>query len=80
MAAIALAATLTYTRYSFGVDGPALARYTRDQMQAALLARGDIPAGSQLPISLQTAQLSRDGELWLGADGLPLRQILRRKT
>lgn len=68
---------LAYTRYGFQIDGPAFARYSRDQMQQALAARGDLPAGVQLELSPYNAAMTGDGELWVGADGLPLRQILR---
>jgi len=69
--------SLTYTRYTFTIDGPAFAKYSRDQMQRAMQARGDLPANVQLEVSAYNAQMTGDGELWIGADGLPLRQIIR---
>ncbi len=68
---------LAYTRYAFTIDGPAFARYSRDQMQRAMRERGDLPANIQLEVSPVSAQMTGDGELWVGEDGLPLRQILR---
>lgn len=68
---------LDYTRYTFTIDGLAFARYSRDQMQQAMHARGELPPTMQLEISAYHAQMSGDGELWVGADGLPLRQIIR---
>ena len=68
---------LAYTRYAFQLDGPAFARYSRDQMQQAMWARGDLPPNVQLEISSRNAEMTGDGELWVGEDGLPLRQILR---
>ncbi len=67
---------LTYTRYAFTIDGPAFARYSRDQMQKAMMARGELPPNVQLEVSPYNAQMTGDGELWVGEDGLPLRQIL----
>lgn len=68
---------LAYTRYTFTIDGLTFARYSRDQMQQAMRARGDSPATMQLEVSADHAQMTGDGELWVGADGLPLRQITR---
>ncbi len=67
---------LSYTRYTFTIDGLAFARYSRDQMQQAMHARGDLPPTMQLEVSAYNAQMTGDGELWVGTDGLPLRQIL----
>lgn len=67
---------LSYTRYTFTLDGLAFARHSRDQMQQAMHARGDLPPTMQLDVSAYHAQMTGDGELWVGADGLPLRQIL----
>ncbi len=68
---------LTYTRYGFTIDGPAFAQYSRDQMQEAMHANGDLPLNMQLDVSSYQAQMTGDGELWVTPDGLPLRQILR---
>ncbi|MBI1296143.1 hypothetical protein GC175_14410 [bacterium] len=67
---------LTYTRYAFTIDGPSFAAYSRDQMQKAMRQRGDLPPNVQLEVSPYNAQMTGDGELWVGEDGLPLRQIL----
>ncbi len=68
---------LTYTRYGFTVDGPAFALFSRNQMQEAMHASGELPLNMQLAVSDYQAQMTGDGELWIGEDGLPLRQILR---
>lgn len=64
------------TRYSFTFDGPAFAAYVRDQMTAALQARGELPPGMSLSANAYYEQMTGDGELWVDANGLPLRQIL----
>lgn len=69
-------AGIALTRYSFTLDGPSFAAYMRDQMVAALQARGELPAGANLGASDYYQQMTGDGELWVGANGLPLRQLL----
>jgi len=65
------------TRYVFDVDGPAYAAYLRDQMEQYLAEQGDLPPGVELDLPRQYADMTGDGELWLDADGYPLRQVLR---
>jgi Ca2+-binding RTX toxin-like protein len=69
-------AGVSFTRYTFWVDGPTFARAVRDQLEAAMRAQGQLAAGAQLDVPASYAQMTGDGELWIGADGLPLRQIL----
>ncbi|MFN8489011.1 MAG: LamG-like jellyroll fold domain-containing protein [Caldilineaceae bacterium] len=69
-------AGLQLTRYSFTVDGPAFAAYLRDQMEAAMRAKGELPNGVNLDVPAYYQGMTGDGELWIGANGLPLRQIL----
>jgi hypothetical protein len=64
------------TRYSFTVDGPAFALYLRDQLEAALRAKGELPSGIHLDVPTYYREMTGDGELWIGSNGLPLRQIL----
>ena len=64
------------TRYSFTVDGPAFALYLRDQMEAALRAKGELPDGVHFDVPTYYREMTGEGELWIGANGLPLRQIL----
>ena len=70
-------AGVAFTRYTFRVDGPAFARAVRDQLEAAMRAQGQLAAGARLDVPAYYAQMAGHGELWVGADGLPLRQILR---
>lgn len=69
-------AGITFTRYSFRLDGPAFATYIRDQMEQALAAKGSLPPRVRLEPPDQYARMTSQGELWVGADGLPLRQVL----
>src|SRR5690606_30641534 len=69
--------SITFTRHTFTIDGPAFAGYMRTQMEETLRARGELPSGVHLQTSDYLAALRGDGELWVRADGLPLRQILR---
>ena len=67
------AAASVFRRYGFAIDGPALARYLRDQLEEQLAAQGKLPQG----VTFETPQQYRDatghGELWVSAAGLPLR-------
>lgn len=69
-------AGLTFNRYGFNIDGPAYAAHVRDQLQAQLAQKGELPPGVKLDLPAQYAAMTGNGELWVGADGLPLRQIL----
>ncbi len=67
---------ITFTRYTFSIDGPAFAAYARDQLEAGMRARGELPSQLHLSTSPYYKDMTGDGELWVGEDGLPLRQIL----
>lgn len=67
---------ITFTRYTFEIDGPAFARYTREQMQRSMHARGELPPEMTLATSPYYEGMRGTGELWVGEDGLPVRQIL----
>ncbi len=64
------------TRYTFDVDGPAFAAYMRDQLEAELTRKGKLPAGVSLDVIPQYVGMTGQGELWITADGFPLRQIM----
>ena len=68
---------ISFTRYTFTLDGPAFANYMHEQMLAALRAKRELPAGVQLELSAYYRDLTGSGELWVSANGLPLRQILK---
>ncbi|MEM7111243.1 MAG: LamG-like jellyroll fold domain-containing protein [Chloroflexota bacterium] len=65
------ASSLTYTGYTFDYDGAAFADFIREQVEAQMQQRGELPAG----ISLESPQVYREatgqGEIWLDANSLP---------
>ncbi len=67
---------IAFTRYTFTIDSPRFATYMHEQMQAAMRARGELPPGLHLEVPSYFRDMVGTGELWVGADGLPLRQIL----
>jgi hypothetical protein len=60
------------TKYAFGLDGAAFAAVTAAQMEQASSAT----QGSRVVASSVYEGLWGAGELWVGADGLPVRQSL----
>ncbi|MEZ4618197.1 MAG: hypothetical protein R2867_22155 [Caldilineaceae bacterium] len=66
----------TFTRYGYQLDGDAFARYMRDQWQQRMLRDGELAPNSQLQLPAQLKALTGHGELWVRADGLPLRQLV----
>ncbi len=67
---------IDFTRYTFTIDSPRFATYMHTQMEAALRAKGELPPGMQLDVPAYFRDMVGTGELWVGNDGLPLRQIL----
>lgn len=67
---------IAYDRYTFSLDAAQYAAYMRDQMEAELQKRGELPSGLRLGVSQNLAQIEGEGEIWLAEDGLPLRQIM----
>ncbi|MCP4543221.1 MAG: LamG domain-containing protein, partial [Chloroflexi bacterium] len=63
--------------YSFDISGPRYAEYMRREMQDQLRREGELPVGVNLGVSKQYIDMEASGELWLDADGLPVRQIIR---
>ena len=63
-------------RYAFDLDGPRFAEYVRAEMERALREGGELPPGVSLEVPQAYQGMSGDGELWLDAAGLPLRQIV----
>ncbi len=69
-------AGITFTRYAFRIDGPSYALFIRDQMEEALRAKGELPSTGALDVPTYYRDMTGEGELWVGEDGLPLRQLL----
>jgi len=67
---------ITFARYGFEIDAPRFAVYLRDQMEAAARAKGELPADLHFETPTYYRDMTGTGEVWVGEDGLPLRQIL----
>ncbi len=64
------------TYFTFDIDGPAYATYMRDQIKAQLVEDKGLPISTKLDLPKQYTSMTGRGELWVGRDGLPLRQAL----
>lgn len=69
-------AGITFTRYTFEVDGPAFAKYMRNQMEQEMRRSGELPSSLNLDVARQYVEMTGAGEIWIGTNGLPLRQIV----
>ncbi|MFN8471119.1 MAG: LamG-like jellyroll fold domain-containing protein [Anaerolineae bacterium] len=67
---------VTFTRYTFDVDGPSLAEYMRERLEDSLRAKGKLPMGMSLDTSAQYRSVTGSGEVWISDNGLPLRLTL----
>nr|MBC8249032.1 hypothetical protein [Anaerolineales bacterium] len=67
---------VSFTRHTFDLDGPAFAQYMRDQMEAELQRKGKLPVGVNLDVIQQYVDMTGQGEIWINAEGLPMRQIV----
>jgi hypothetical protein len=64
------------TRYAFEVDGPGFSAYMQEKLIHQLADQGKLPVGVEVNLSEQLSSLSGTGEILIGADGLPVRQVL----
>ena len=67
---------IAFHRYTFDIDGQRLALAIHEQTEAAMHASGELPPTMHLEPSPVLRDLRGTGELWVGENGLPLRQIL----
>ena len=67
---------ISFTRYTFDLDGPAFADHMHAQLTTAMRAKGELPPGVTLEPPAYYRDMSGNGELWVGANGLPLRHIV----
>lgn len=67
---------IAVSRYTFDIDSQRLAQLLYEQTEAAMHASGELPPTMHLEPSPVLRALRGTGELWVGADGLPLRQML----
>ena len=70
---------LKSAHYTFDLDANRMAAYMRDQMVAELQRAGKLPAGMHLELSSEYRKMTGNGEVWIGADGLPLRMTMNMK-
>jgi len=68
--------TVDISRFTFDIDGRSYAAYMRDQLEKHLIEKGELPPGVNLDLPKTYMKITGKGELWISADGLPLRQIL----
>ncbi len=64
-------------KYSFAIDGSAYADRLRQITQERLVANRTLPRGAAVQAPAHLAQMTGQGELWVDARGLPLREIIR---
>lgn len=69
-------AGIAFTRYTFGLDGPTFAGFMRDQLAETMRRQGALQPGASVELPQYYAQMRGEGELWVGRNGLPLRQVL----
>jgi hypothetical protein len=73
---LAEVSAVSFTRYTFHIDGLSYANYLREEIQQQMTDNHELPPGVNLDLPRQYVDLTGEGELWVGSDGLPLRQIL----
>ncbi len=62
---------MTITRFTFDIDGRRFAEFMRDQLRQ----QENVPPGVKLQLAQAYLDMSGQGELWVGENGLPIRQI-----
>ena len=67
------------TKYSFTLDGSVFATMMAEQAEDLLRARGELQPGQRVTPSPFHRDTVGSGELWVGDDGLPLRQEVSLK-
>lgn len=68
--------TIGFQRYSFSLDGPALAAQIRGQLEDYYRSTGQLPGGVELELPASYRDATGEGEIWLDEQGLPLRLTL----
>jgi hypothetical protein len=67
---------VSFTRYRFALDGPSFGTALRGELQRQVAGGTTLPAATMDNLPTQYKQMAGTGEVWVGANGLPLRQIL----
>lgn len=68
---------LTYTHYTFDMDGPAFARYMLTEIERHYEKYGVRPAGVELAPPEAYQRLTGHGELWVNEAGLPAQLVIQ---
>ena len=68
--------TFDVSRFTFDLDGPSFALYLRDQLEAYLRERGELPLNLRLESSRVYRETTGHGEIWLDDQGLPARLVV----
>ncbi len=69
-------AGLSFDRYTFDLNGETFAAHVRTLMEEEMRRNGELPRSLRLETSNIYAQMEGAGEIWIGANGLPIRQII----
>ncbi|MCB0124139.1 MAG: hypothetical protein KDE58_17915, partial [Caldilineaceae bacterium] len=64
------------SRYAFALSGPKYARFMKEQMEAELRRKGELPPSMSLSAANQYMEMTGHGEMWLNASGLPTRLLV----
>ncbi len=70
---------ITFTRYSFDINGPRYAEHMRKEMTRQMAGSGELPPGIELEAPQFYTDMTGSGEIWVGINGLPMRQIFHLK-
>jgi uncharacterized repeat protein (TIGR01451 family) len=63
-------------RYAFELNGVRYAEWMRQQMEAQLRQKGELPSSLNLGLLSTYVKMQGQGEIWVNAEGLPVRQLL----
>jgi hypothetical protein len=64
------------SRYQYTVSGPKYAAMMRSELQEQLREKGVLPVGIDVGLAQEYVDMTGTGELWVSANGLPVRQIM----
>src|SRR5262249_50030744 len=69
-------AGIPFTRYTFELDGRALATQLRTTLEHRMGHRAQLPRGAQIQLPPEYSARTGNGELWVRPEGFPLRQLM----
>lgn len=68
--------TIIFDRYRFDLNSLALSTHMKEVLARQMVEQGHLPPGVSMEAPQVFAEMTGTGELWIGEDGLPLRQVL----